>query len=144
MSAHMESVKASKRSHFLLRSPRSAAGARALEVFNPVVASKDYPDKACSMVLSAWNSGTTYGLRFGVYQTLIDGKAITLKLEGGPTIELKVTDAFWRKCPEFRHPEIREWFKRQGLRLPWPSGKPYKFPFTRVRRDVFHVSYAQR
>ncbi len=96
------------------------------------------------MHLAAWNSGSTYGLRFGVHRRLIVGKCVTLDLEGGPTVTLELNDAFWRKCPEVRAPEIREWFRRQGLRLPWPKGAPYRFPFEQVGREHFRVRYAQR
>ncbi len=96
------------------------------------------------MQLSAWNAGSTYGLRFGVHRSLVDARTVTLELEGGPTITVEVTDAFWRNCPEVRAPEIRDWFKRQRLRLPWPSGEPYKFSFTKVANNIFRVSYALR
>src|ERR1044072_4839655 len=98
--------------------------------------------------LTAWKNGgkraktVTYGLRIGRRQRdqlVEDLPTVTLTLQGGPTLDISLTDAFWRKCPEFRHAAIEAWFTSQDLRLPWPDGEPYQFAFTREAPNVFRV-----
>lgn len=39
-------------------------------------------------------------------------ESVKLILDNGPTINVKVTDSFWRNCSEFRAAEIGRWLLR--------------------------------
>ena len=102
-----------------------------------------------SCPVSAWNSGahlpsgSGYGLRLGEYRDeMIDRslKSVFLELAGGSTIEASISTAFWRKCPELRHPEIGRWFQLLGLKR-WPKGSPHRFTMTALASNRFRVTY---
>jgi len=98
--------------------------------------------------VSAWNNGKRfptgrgYGLRLGVNRQAVRhaAKQVTLQLGDGVPFEVRVTDGFWRHCPELRHAEIGQWFLSLGL-LRWPIGKPHRFTMTPVGQDYFRVTY---
>jgi len=99
--------------------------------------------------LSGWHGGYsgkkvggTYGLRFGTLRhTLVEGRPATLelRLEGGESFAAKLTDGFWRHCPEVRHRAIRDWMIAQGISMPWPLGNSPRFPVERIGKNIFHV-----
>jgi hypothetical protein len=98
--------------------------------------------------LTGWHAGPTgqpggtYGLRFGRFRTLVEGrpKFIELLLAGEKPISVRVTAGFWNRCPEVRAPEIREWMQNLGITFPWAGGVPPKFPFERIGPNQFRVS----
>ena len=102
------------------------------------------------ILVSAWRSTsaeklslTGMGLKIGFRvrdQWVSPGaKEVTLELEGQPIVQVKLTDAFWNKCPEFKHRAIGSWIEAQGLILPWPIGKPHRFPMERISGTQFRV-----
>jgi hypothetical protein len=93
------------------------------------------------------SKGGTYGLRFGrLRKVLIEGKPdyLELHLTGRGDVRVIVTAGFWNRCPEVRHREIGAWIMGQGIKMPWPSGKPPRFPIERVGRNSFRVGTAIR
>lgn len=98
-------------------------------------------------LLTGWHSGKwpggTYGLRFGkLRETLIEGtpKTINLQLEGKESFTVKLTDGFWKDCPEVRHPEIGPWMNAWGVKVPWPKGNPPAFYVEKLGLNRFAVS----
>ncbi|WP_395746641.1 hypothetical protein [Prosthecobacter sp.] len=54
-------------------------------------------------------------------------------------LEVGLRGGFWNKCAEFMHPEIYGWIAGQGLSIPWPHGKPYRFEMLRLNGTLFEV-----
>lgn len=104
-----------------------------------------------TFVASAWCSGfkkksVCYGLRFGVEgRKLLSGtpSSIRIKLVDASAFDAPLTPGFWKKCPELRHALIGDWFRKQGLLLPWPGGKPHRFFVTRIGLNSFSVEMAR-
>ena len=65
--------------------------------------------------------------------------AASLELEAGPTVAVRLGEGFWNQCPEFRHPCLEEWWRDQGLTLPWPDREPWKFQMERISGTRFRV-----
>lgn len=103
-----------------------------------------------SFTASAWCNGLrrknpVYGLRFGIEgRTYIEGKPehIRIKLAGLAPIDVRLSEGFWKKCPEVRHPLIGDWFRKQGLALPWRAGCPYRFLVVKDGRHSFSITLA--
>jgi len=102
-----------------------------------------------TLYVTAWHSGKwpggTFGLRFGqLRHELIDGKpsTIALRLEGTPSFDARLTNGFWKDCPEVRNRLIGEWISAQGLKLPWPIGKPPRFAISKIGPNRFAVARA--
>jgi hypothetical protein len=66
-------------------------------------------------------------------------RSIVLELgDDRSVIEVQLTDAFWKDCPELRHPEIRQWFTRLSA-APWPAGSPPSFGVSHLEENRFAV-----
>jgi hypothetical protein len=84
------------------------------------------------MIAKAWCNGNNhYGIRVGkpnrcqYFQK--EWKFIEVEIDGR-VHNFRLTDSFWRKCPEFRDrgsPVIREWLIQNNLHI-WDKGKPPK------------------
>lgn len=78
------------------------------------------------MQVSVWNNGTTtYGIFIGKpnrehFKT--DWKEIELELDGRAH-SIRLTNGFWKDCPEIRSPVIRDWLNQHGL-LEWKDAPP--------------------
>jgi hypothetical protein len=49
--------------------------------------------------------------------------SVDLELADGPTIEVPLTDSFWRSCSELRSADLGRWLLAAG-RAPWPKHAP--------------------
>lgn len=103
------------------------------------------------MTVSAWrntssqkSSGTIFGLRLGkpMRDRLLNRgvRQVTLHLQDGPILMVTLKEAFWNKCPEFKHSEIGPWMLSQGFRFPWPKGQPPKFRLAQLGPAEFMAS----
>lgn len=81
---------------------------------------------------SAWNSGKkhepgAYGIKFtpNVRDRHFDRawSEVIVELDGGATVNISLTDSFWRYCSELRSAEVGRWLLASG-RAPWTSGQP--------------------
>ena len=104
------------------------------------------------MIVSAWRNssaqkttGTMFGLRLGaaLRNKLLPQRVeqVTVQLQDNPVLKVVVTltDGFWNKCPEFKHPEIGPWLQRQSIPIPWPRGLPPKFRLVQHGPAEFEV-----
>ena len=79
------------------------------------------------MRVSAWNDRKkTYGLRIGTHnqkEFFCPGwDKIVVEIVGQPHC-IKLTNAFWKGCPEIQDPVLRKWLARH-CSLAWPKGIP--------------------
>jgi hypothetical protein len=49
--------------------------------------------------------------------------SVILELADGPTIEVALTDSFWRSCSELRSADLGRWLLA-ARRAPWPKSAP--------------------
>lgn len=68
--------------------------------------------------------------------------AVTLELEGGPTVKVSLSPAFWHTCTELRSAEIGRWLLELGL-APWPSGRPPALDMIPAAEASFAVRRSQ-
>jgi len=82
------------------------------------------------MRVAAWSNGSrTYGIRVGNpnRDRYFRRSWSSIEVEiGAQSSVFSLTKGFWRKCPEFRGPQIREWFRERVL-VPWEKGHPPAF-----------------
>lgn len=79
---------------------------------------------------SAWRSGNQPGSSYGISVGTINRDKffnrtwdyIDVEMDGALQ-RLSLTPGFWRHCPEFRDPRIRDWLRRHRT-LDWPKGQP--------------------
>ena len=82
------------------------------------------------MDVKAWASGSgTFGIRIGNDNRdryfRREWKQIEVEMDG-ELHSIPLTAGFWKKCPEFRSPAIREWLRARRL-LKWEKGSPPSF-----------------
>ncbi len=67
---------------------------------------------------------------------------IKIRLRGGPTIEVKLSDSFWRGCSEIRNKEIGQWIINQlkTRKQKWVKGKPLKFNLNPLSPNEFELT----
>lgn len=75
---------------------------------------------------------TLFGLRLGTPErdrwVMPKSEQVTLELEGQAVpLQVRLSPAFWRKCPEFKHPDIGTWIQAQAIQIPWSKGNPPRF-----------------
>ena len=95
-------------------------------------------------IAKTWNNGTTtYGLRVGkrnrddFFQT--QWLQVVLELEGEiHPLTIFIESAFWRKCPELRHNDIRQWLRKHHLDQ-WPKGKPHPISMEALGNNHFRA-----
>ncbi len=102
---------------------------------------------------SGWSNGkpTPSGSGYGVAISRADrdsyfrrsSQSVTLILDHGATVTVKLTDSFWRSCSEFRDADIGRWLLDQGL-APWPKGEPPTFTIEPVEEGVLRVKPMDR
>ena len=84
-----------------------------------------------TIVLTGWKGGT-FGFRVSKQDQELFCELSKVRLElpnpdGGPCqIEIKLSQSFWKKCPEFKNKKIGEWMSWRGD-YPWPKGHPPKY-----------------
>lgn len=77
------------------------------------------------MEVTAWKAAT-YGVRVGRAnaESYFDKTWAFVEVElDGEIHRVKLSDAFWRKCPELRSAAIGRWLQKHRL-APWPKGRP--------------------
>jgi hypothetical protein len=99
-----------------------------------------------------WSGGSeanpTYGLAITASdRDIVIDKAwasVVLFLGEDPApVEVDLSGAFWRSCPEFRHPAIKTWFEELGL-APWRKGSPPSFGVRNIGDNQFTVRRLER
>ncbi len=95
---------------------------------------------------TGWTNGSgTYGFRVQITDRTGFFKqswsSVTLRLIGGSrssTAHPNLTPSFWRKCPELRGKDIRNWLFENSL-APWKYGSPPKFRVSPTDEGEFAV-----
>ena len=84
-----------------------------------------------TIVLTGWKGGT-FGFRVSKQDQELFRKLSKVKLElpnpreESSQIEIKLSQSFWRECPELRSKQIGGWMFKRG-NWPWPKGKPPRY-----------------
>lgn len=98
------------------------------------------------MRVTAWKNGSfsnprvSYGIRVGVenrnrhFQR--QWRSVVIQTDDGLSEDVRVSDGFWKKCPELRHNFLTGWFKRRGL-VPWPERRPPEFDLNVIAGNRF-------
>jgi hypothetical protein len=60
-------------------------------------------------------------------------------LPSGSVLDLPLHYGFWRKCPELKGPEFREWFEVQNF-LTWTPGRPPQYELIPTGTARFKVT----
>lgn len=105
------------------------------------------------MTVTAWRSGTptkksvTYGICIGAanrnHHFQREWHHITVETDDGSTVEVPVSEGFWHKCPEVRHPFFSVWFRKHRL-LPWRRGHPPTFDLELIGGSRFKLTRMAR
>jgi hypothetical protein len=98
------------------------------------------------MFVKAWHNGKgTYGIRVGAKNRdkffKSHWREIVVEVEGA-AYSIRLTDGFWRDCPEFRDSRdkwIEHWFRRR-IALPWPPYHPPTFQLVSIGEQAFFLS----
>ncbi len=100
------------------------------------------------MIGRAWSNGdpSRSGAGYGIAVSKADRdanvdshlKEVSLVLDGGERFRVRLSQSFWRDCPEFRSKEIGAWLLANGF-APWPKGRPPAFRIDFVEEGVFRV-----
>lgn len=98
------------------------------------------------MLVKAWHNGKgTYGVRVGAKNRdnffKPQWREIIVEIEG-TSHSLRLTDGFWRDCPELRDSRdkwIEHWFRR-CVALPWPAYHPPTFRLVPIAEQTFGLS----
>lgn len=99
-----------------------------------------------------WSGGSeanpTYGLAITASDRdiVIDKSWDSVRLflgDAADAVEVSLSAAFWKSCPEFRHPAIRTWFEELGL-APWRKGSPPAFGVRNIGENQFTVRRLER
>ena len=94
------------------------------------------------MRVTAWNNGRrTYGIYVGgpnrerYFHRSWSSIEVEIK---GQFSAFPLKKPFWKGCPEFRGPQIREWFRERGL-VRWPSRQPPAFELVPLGGNRFRL-----
>ena len=94
------------------------------------------------MQARAWNDGgSTYGISVGPKNRdeFFDKSWTEIEVEIDDEVHLlPLSKGFWKDCPEFRSPIIREWLRRHGL-TEWPNGHPPRFELIPLNANRFRL-----
>ena len=100
------------------------------------------------MIASAWHNGlksaspSGYGLRISKLERDKhcdrNWVSVTLVLDDDTEVKVALSPAFWRKCSEFRSPQIGSWLLGSG-HAPWPSRRPPRFVIEPIGDARFSV-----
>lgn len=104
------------------------------------------------MIVTGWSRGSPdnrTGAGYGIRITTKDRDKyfqrrwpyIAVELEDDDTVDVNLSDSFWRSCSELRKKEIGKWMLEHGL-TPWPKGKPLKLILAPVGERRFGLSRA--
>jgi hypothetical protein len=64
---------------------------------------------------------------------------ITIELENGDSVDIRLSDSFWRRCSELRNAKIGKWMIKNRL-APWPKGSPPNLKLEAVAEGQFSLS----
>jgi hypothetical protein len=98
------------------------------------------------MRVTAWSNGKgVYGIRVGAKNRIAffdaSWEEIEVEIEG-EVRRFRLTDGFWRDCPEFRDrgsPTIREWLRRHRT-ISWPKGRPPQIELIPLADNRFRLA----
>jgi hypothetical protein len=94
------------------------------------------------MTVTAWSSGGgTYGIRVGKRNrdAVFNASWESIEVEiDGALHTFTLTPGFWRCCPEFRSPVIREWLRRHN-KLTWENRHPPQFNLEIIGKRRFRL-----
>ena len=98
---------------------------------NELVTLLSRKDHSMTIVLTGWKGGT-FGFRVSKRDQELFCELSKVRLElpnrdrGSCQIEIKLSQSFRQKCPEFRSKKIGKWMSWRGD-YPWPKGHPPKY-----------------
>jgi hypothetical protein len=101
--------------------------------------------KNIELKVSSWNdgkhnpNGNGYGIRVekkGREYFNKNDSIIKLSIENAEFINIKITDGFWKNCPEFRDKRIGEWLIENKF-APWKKGNTPKFSLSILKNNQF-------
>lgn len=103
------------------------------------------------MVVTGWNNGSPNnktGAGYGIRITRQDQEryfkkswsSITIELENGDSVEIRLSDSFWKRCSELRNAKIGKWMIYNRL-APWPKGSPPNLKLEPIAERKFRLSY---
>jgi hypothetical protein len=94
------------------------------------------------MIVHGWKAGT-YGIRISkkdrdkIFEQ--GWKSVFLTLDDEETIQVNISDYFWRNCIELRSKKIGEWFKKYN-KAPWNRGCPPRMEMEQKSGNRFKVN----
>lgn len=100
------------------------------------------------MIVTAWKSGAfgqdslAFGIKIGAYNRDLYFKrewtSVKIEIAQGRVLTANITAGFWKKSPELRHEEFRNYFQSAGL-LPWPDRRPPEFDLEPLESNLFRL-----
>ncbi len=101
------------------------------------------------MIVTGWNNGAPNnmtGAGYGIRITRQDQEryfkkswsSITIELEDGESVDIRLSDSFWRKCSELRSAKLGKWMISKSI-APWPSYNPPELKLEPISERKFHL-----
>ncbi|KXB08279.1 hypothetical protein AKJ58_00320 [candidate division MSBL1 archaeon SCGC-AAA385D11] len=100
------------------------------------------------MKVKGWNNGSPLetGAGYGIRISRKDREAyfrrewesVIIDLEGGSTIEVNISESFWRDCIELRSARIGKWMIRKEL-APWEKNNPPSLELKHIEGRKFKL-----
>ena len=102
------------------------------------------------MIVTGWNNGSPddrTGAGYGIRITRRDQtsyfnkswSSITIQLENGDSVDIRLSDSFWRRCSELRNAKIGKWMINNRL-APWSKGSPPNLELKPVAEKQFRLN----
>ncbi len=103
------------------------------------------------MIVAGWNNGSPNnktGAGYGIRITRQDQEryfkkswsSITIEFDNGDSVDIRLSDSFWRKCLELRDAKIGKWMINNRL-APWSNGSPPNLKLEPLAEGKFLLSY---
>jgi hypothetical protein len=102
------------------------------------------------MVVTGWNNGSPNhksGAGYGIRITRQDQEryfkkswsSITIEFESGDSVDIRLSNSFWRRCSELRNAKIGKWMINNRL-APWPKGSPPNLKLEPIAEGKFSLN----
>lgn len=103
------------------------------------------------MIVHGWSNGNPNnktGMGYGIRLSSKDRdehfknswKVVTLKFDNGDSVNVKLSNSFWRNCTELRHAKIGKWMLNSKV-APWKKWKPPTFTLEPLGDKNFRLSF---